>query len=145
MNVLPEIGSDKLTLDESGLLVEDSIKALKDIGVQVLHYHIGGSVAINGEGNDIDIIVLTAQPISEITDMCKPVFELCGEESYESQGQFVAFRYGDVNIFVPASAELYNLWRIALEMCQWLTTKGFRDRDTRVAVHQIVVDGGLRE
>lgn len=107
-----------------------------------VHDHLlTGSVVFNGEGNDIDIVIL-----SEYTSnphLLLPVeYSLCGVESYESIGQFVALRNGDYNLIICNDREYYRKWVTACNLCVALgELYGTVPKATRIAVHKSVVDG----
>lgn len=100
-----------------------------------------GSVVFNGEGNDIDILIL-----SEYTSnphLLLPIeYSLCGAESYESIGQFVALRNGDYNLIICNDREYYLKWVVARDLCVAISELyGNVPKAVRVAVHRVVVDG----
>ena len=100
-----------------------------------------GSVVFNGEGNDIDILIL-----SEYTSnphLLLPIeYSLCGAESYESIGQFVALRNGDYNLIICNDREYYLKWVVARDLCVAIgELYGNVPKAVRVAVHRVVVDG----
>lgn len=131
---------------ETGLpLVTEVLAEMRDYKFDTTTHHIGGSVGITGKGNDIDVIVLVQDDLSDVVEVLQDVWSLCGEESYESQGMFAAFRVGDVNVIVVNDEVYYDNWLAALEVCTWLHSNGTTGRDVRVAMHQIIVDGGLRD
>lgn len=133
-----------VTLETGIPLVNEVLAELLEYKIEVLGHHIGGSTYITGEGNDIDVIVLSGASITAVHNVLKDVWELCGEESYESQGMFVAYRVGDVNVIIVDDTVYYDNWISARNVCVYLHARGLSDRATRVAIHQIVVDGGLR-
>lgn len=106
----------------------------------ILEYHITGSVAFNGQGNDLDVVCLVYALPSPCSTNSGWV--LCGEESYESRGMFVALRKGDVNLILCEDVEYYRAWATAKEVCTYLSkVYGTNTRDVRVAIHKIIVDG----
>lgn len=133
-----------VTLETGIPLVNEVLAELLEYKIEVLGHHIGGSTYITGEGNDIDVIVLSGASITAVHNVLKDVWELCGEESYESQGMFVAYRVGYVNVIIVDDTVYYDNWISARNVCVYLHARGLSDRATRVAIHQIVVDGGLR-
>ena len=131
---------------ESGLpLVVEVLAEMRDFKFDTTIHHIGGSVGITGKGNDIDVIVLVQNDLLDVVEVLEDVWSLCGEESYESQGMFAAFRVGDVNVIVVNDKLYYDNWLAARDACTWLHSIGTTGRDVRVAMHQIIVDGGLRD
>lgn len=106
-------------------------------------WHIGGSTAINGSGNDVDVITLQDNPLvwNDFFYMKVNGWELCGGESYNSCGMFMALRKGNVNLIIVENAEYYRCWEKARDVCIWLRMAlGITDRDARVAIHRIVCD-----
>ena len=118
-----------------------------------VHQHLlTGSVVFNGEGNDIDIVIL-----SEYTSnphLLLPIeYELCGAEAYDDIGRFVAIRNGDLGRFVAIRNGDYNLiicnereyylnWVVARNLCVALgKLYGTVPKATHIAVHKVVVDG----
>lgn len=134
-----------VTLETGIPLVNEVISELLEYKIEVLDHHIGGSTYITGEGNDIDVIVLSGASITAVHNVLEDMWELCGEESYESQGMFVAYRVGYVNVIIVDDKVYYDNWISARDVCVYLHARGLSDRATRVAIHQIVVDGGLRD
>lgn len=105
----------------------------------ILEYFITGSVAFNGQGNDLDVVCL----VRALPPPCSTNsgWVLCGEESYESQGMFIALRKGDVNLILCEDAEYYRAWATAKEVCLYLSkVHSMTTRDVRVAIHKMIVD-----
>lgn len=103
-----------------------------------------GSAVINGEGNDLDVVMLVDYLPGSVKhlELSYDGWELCGDESYESKGMFVAYRKGNLNIILCADSEYYSRWEVARRLCSALRANfGLATRDVRVLVHQIIVDG----
>lgn len=108
-----------------------------------LQYHFGGSTAINGVGNDLDVIIYQGADLGTVVDLLEgSTWELLGEESYNSEGDFVAFRKGNLNIIVCNNTAYYRDWLVAMDVCCYLAVHhGLTTRDVRVAIHKMIVDG----
>lgn len=126
------------------VLFDDGLKlareAITDLEkhVEVLDYHVGGSCWITSAGNDVDVIVLVKD--LEFGKLSL-IYTHLGEESYASDGDFDSYRHGDVNFILCSDPDYYRRWLHARDVCRFLYMKrGLSDRDTRVAVHHIVVD-----
>lgn len=108
--------------------------------INITDWHIGGSTAINGEGNDVDAIILVDTDIENV-EVHANGWVLLGEESYHSCGMFKSYRKGDLNIIITDDEWYYEKWKIALNVCIWMRFKhGLSDRDTRVDIHSIICD-----
>lgn len=124
---------------ENGLkLAEEAIQKLREEGVDVLRWHINGSVAINGQGNDLDLVVLVPKLVPFMLAYC---YARQGGQSYESAGTFESYRDGDVNILLMEDAYFYENWLTAREVCRVMGEYGFEDRDFRVRMFSIICDG----
>lgn len=105
-------------------------------------WHIGGSTAINGSGNDVDVIVLQDNPLiwGDFFYMKLYGWELCGDDAYKECSGFMALRKGAINLILVENAEYYRGWEKARDVCIWLREKhGISDKEARIAVHQIVL------
>lgn len=98
-----------------------------------------GSCEINGEGNDVDVVVLLQEPLC--TFHPPEYWTLCGEESYNSQGMFAAYRNGDYNFIVVDDPKYYSAWEVALRVCEFLARYGLNSKNWRVAMHRLIIDG----
>ena len=107
-----------------------------------VHDHLlTGSVVFNGEGNDIDIVILSEHTSSPHL-MLPSEYELCGAESYDDIGMFVAVRNADYNLIICNEREYYLNWVVARNLCVALgKLYGTVPKAMRVAVHKAVVDG----
>ena len=108
--------------------------------LDITDWHTGGSATINGEGNDLDIIILV-RTATEDTELHAEGWALLGEKSYLSCGMFKSYRKGDLNLIITGDELYYEKWKIARNVCTWLASRhGLRDRETRVMVHHLVCD-----
>jgi len=109
--------------------------------IKVHDHLLTGSVVFNGEGNDIDIVILSEH--TSIPHLMLPSeYELCGAESYDDIGMFVAVRKGDYNLIICNEREYYYGWVEARNLCVALgELYGNVPKAMRVAVHKVVVDG----
>lgn len=119
---------------------------------------IVGSVAITGQGNDIDLLVLltdesgflesTPMRLSTGADLFHSMGYESPETGEETSGgadtdDFNSFRLGEVNILLTDDPAYRERWLAATSLCKELHSRlGIMgDRDIRVLVHQVVVDG----
>ena len=108
--------------------------------LDITDWHTGGSATINGEGNDLDIIILVGTDLED-TELRAEGWALLGVESYLSCGMFKSYRKGDLNLVITDDELYYENWKIARNVCIWLASRhGLRDRETRVMVHHLVCD-----
>lgn len=125
------------TKSEQHLLeVQAELGAVFNVPVQCF---FTGSCEINGEGNDVDVVVQLHQPLHTFNP--PEHWELCGTESYESQGMFAAYRVGEYNFIVVDDPSYYADWETALHVCKFLARYGMNSKNWRVAMHRIIVDG----
>jgi len=102
---------------------------------------LAGSTAINGFGNDIDV-VLVYDDLSEAADCLEEAgWELKSAEVYRgitSDGWFSA-RLGEINLLV-SDEDAAELWRIATDVCkQYVQLVGRPStKEERVALHKAV-------
>ena len=118
------------------LAVQEELGAVFNTPVR---FFFTGSCEINGEGNDVDVVVLLHQPLPAFNQ--PDDWTLCGAESYESQGMFAAYRKGDYNFIVVDNPTYYADWEAALHVCKFLARHGLNSKNWRVAMHRILVDG----
>ena len=131
---------------ETGLTLARQVVAEIGPRLNIREWHMGGSCAIAGSGRDVDIIILQDKEVeldafTWLLD--EHGFLLCGEESYDGAGMFVALRRGDVNLIIVENAEYYRSWEKAQAVSRWLHNCGFEGRPYRVFVHRLVRDGEL--
>lgn len=119
---------------------------------------IVGSVATTGAGNDIDLLVILTDESGLLSS--KPVdlaeaaalFEYIGYQQPESgeassggeeTDEFKSLRLGAVNIILTDDYAYRERWLQATSLCKELHSRlGIcSDRDIRVLIHQVVVDG----
>lgn len=118
------------------LEVQEELGAVFSTPVQ---FFFTGSCEINGEGNDVDVVVLLQEPLHTFEP--PEYWTLCGEESYESQGLFAAYRNGDYNFIIVDDPEYYADLGAALHVCKFIALHGLNSKNWRVAMHRIIVDG----
>lgn len=101
-----------------------------------------GSAAINGydgEQMDYDVLLLVS------AFGCPAGFREDGEETYErGQGNFVSLRCDEhprLNLILCSELYFFELWARSVEVCVYLSKRGLKDKATRVAVHQMIMDG----
>lgn len=116
----------------------------KDCGVQAL---VSGSTYINGSGRDVDIIIGHAlgldeeevETIARILQVWDPELRAPHGLSCYSNG-CLSLRKGHMNVVVSTASIV--LWKLAREVCSALAAgKGSIDKETRVLVHRVLVDG----
>jgi hypothetical protein len=115
-------------------------------------------VAVAGQGNDIDLLVILVDESGFLSSNPVPLesaaalFESMGyvrpetgdvSSGGEETDEFNSLRLGDVNIILTDSWEYREKWLAATSLCKSLQEKlgTVFDRDTRVLIHQVVVDG----
>lgn len=118
------------------LEVQEELSAVFNTPVR---FFFTGSCEINGEGNDVDVVVLLQEPLH--TFHPPKYWTLCGGESYDSHGMLAAYRNGDYNFILVDDPEYYGDWESALHVCKFLARHGLNSRNWRVAMHRIIVDG----
>lgn len=106
-----------------------------------------GSVAFNGEGNDLDYLVFV-DGRDAFTGLIKQLNELgyscCSTDPQYEQanpGDWEAYRKGKINIMVIQSKEVFERWCLAHIVCKFLAQNSFEDgidRFTRVAIHDLI-------
>lgn len=101
-------------------------------------FHLGGSVAVEGEGNDFDIICL----VENAADLYEDTRALFATGKQYDGDSFCTYRdiTGRYNLIVTWCPEKYQQWRTALRVCQALHSLGYSSRGIRVAVHSAVLD-----
>lgn len=108
------------------------------------HAHLSGSCITSGEGNDLDIVIYQNRTIKfdNFMDFQAEGYELCGAESYESCGTFIALRKGPINLILTDDPVWYSGMQSAVEVCKWLkATYNIDTRADRVAVFGMCADG----
>lgn len=124
---------------ENGLkLAEEAIQKLREEGADIVQWHVNGSVAINGSGNDLDVVVQVLKLVPHQFEHC---FIRQGGESYESAVMFESYRDGNINYILIDDAFHYENWITAREVCKVMGEYGFEDRDFRVRMFSIIADG----
>lgn len=102
-----------------------------------------GSCEIQGEGNDVDVMVsaFAAHHADPIADYLKSTGfieqEVLDSEEY-GPGDFRSLRKNDVNVLLVWESDVRDKWIAAVEVCKYVETK---TREQRVAIHKIIMDG----
>lgn len=103
--------------------------------------YLAGSTAINGHGNDLDVVLSCDDLLEAAYALNAAGWEVVAAEVYrgvDSDGWFSA-RLGDVNLLV-SEPHIVDLWRIATEVCKAYVALVCREttRDERVLFHKAV-------
>lgn len=88
---------------------------------RIVQWHMTGSLAIVGEGADIDIVVNADNGF--VGCLLNDGYLFCGGEAY-AEAPFVALRHGLINIIVVRDAGDYQIWAEALSIAKRLTDYG---------------------
>lgn len=135
-----------ILLEQAIPLARGAVEELRCAGLDVRAWHIGGSTAIAGQGNDVDVVVLLPGPITSLMTRLPDLgYDLCGRQSYADVGTFVAYRRGHINLIILQNSAVYEHWGRAQAVCRSLWAVGVGGREIRVLVHAIVVDGEYGE
>ena len=141
----------KTTLDEVKAYVEEITPRLEAGGLPVTDWAWVGSTYINGDGADIDIIVLTIG--ADIHSKSWSDFNLVcgGSEPQGSDDLWVSTKDAiGHNIIFITSPEYFDKWRIAAEVCKAVQRMCYEhggpvewelDKGRRVHIHNIIMDG----
>ena len=121
-------------------LVEAELPKLKPV-LRYINWHLGGSTYINGEGNDVDVIILLPKGHLTFGMLDDAEWRHLGKESYDSWGMFDSYRKGELNLILTDDPVYYHSWEIARAVCRGLSRYGLNTRDARVFVHSVVCDG----
>ncbi len=132
-----------IDLETGHFRMADLASALKNrFGYDVKLVELVGSIAIHGQGNDIDVMVYVSVDavirLVEWLTQCDGWIEQTGNEEEYGPGDFRSFRDGDINLLMVWQDKTALSWLASVEMCKWLRVE---TRDQRVAVHQIIMDG----
>lgn len=118
---------------------------LRGLPVNPIYVELVGSCAIQGQSpNDMDIMVFAEIPgaVDVIVNhlMVTGWTEQEGNAEEYGTGEFRSFRLGDYNLLLVWAASVYASWLASVEICKYIKTT---TREQRVAVHQIIMDGGI--
>lgn len=120
------------------MLAAQAVAKLRTFKKGVVDYHVNGSCAINGSGNDVDVVVLLES--LEFGEFSGTYTHLV-EESYASDGDFDSYRDGVINFIFTDNKEYYIRWLSAREVCRHMAPHyGFNTREFRVQMFRIIVD-----
>lgn len=108
---------------------------------QVLKDRFVGSAYILGEGKDVDYLVLVGSMSAAIDLLAKAGYVLEGAESYDTS-TFSSLRKDGLNVLITQSFAFFEGFAQAAEVCKYL---GLKDREQRVKVHRILLDGESSE
>lgn len=89
---------------------------------RIVQWHMTGSLAIVGEGADIDIVVNAENDF--VHCLLNGGFLFCGDGTYYAEESFTALRRGLINIIVVRGAGNYQIWTEALSIAKRLTDYG---------------------
>lgn len=95
---------------------------------------IGGSVAINGEGRDIDIFIRGGE---EDIKRAKELGFKASNERYPVE-DFCSLRYQGINLIFLTSNKEYQRVEMAVHVCCHLADYVDVEKDIRVAVHEAI-------
>lgn len=115
---------------------------LRGLPANPIFVELVGSCAIQGGGEDIDVMVFALDFPHVIADnlLSNGWVEQEGNIDEYGQGEFRSFRSGDINCLLVWDKKTYSGWLASVEMCKHINTK---TRAQRKAVHQIIMDGQL--
>jgi hypothetical protein len=108
-----------------------------------------GTMYTHGEGHDYDYVVLVAGFNRAASDLQEAGFVLNSPDGYEV-GQFASFRAGDVNVMLTEDEEFFDKFVAAAQVCKyvegllaarWPESPGSLDREQRVKIHRIIMNG----
>lgn len=143
MNVTPVIGLDQPKLHEPWRVAANAalLQHMYTASLAECPMTLVGSTAINGFGNDIDV-VLECVDLDDVAGRLRDAgWVLNAAEVYrgiDSDGWFSA-RLGEINLLVSVP-EVADTWKVATEVCKVFASIVNRPttRDERVAFHRAV-------
>lgn len=115
-------------------------------------FELVGSVAINGDGKDIDYAILVGEegPDDIVQHLLANGFE-ANNHGYEGvngeDDKFTSYKRGITNILVCTTIQAYNRFVKGAEICKYLRGLGvnMRDKRVRVAIHSMVSHGNMEQ
>lgn len=116
------------------LLTEDLIKSAADVAKLYDPLDaplLVGSAVWCGAGNDIDVVVLTLDPLSP-----RPGGVSCCAGSYGTA--YMAWRHGDVNVIATDDARIWAGWKLAAKVIMGISAKFLWNKTYRVKLCQIL-------
>lgn len=104
---------------------------------------MGGSVAITGAGNDVDVLVYVDGDLGyhSLLYGLKDLGYL-SEGSGGEDSEWTSLKNGNVNVLLISDKDMYDGFELSTYLCQRLHAQfGICDlRETRVLIHQVVRD-----
>ena len=101
-----------------------------------------GSTYICGYGQDVDVLLQVSNIDCALDLLRGEGFEVDETAEYGDRDEFVSAKNGPINALLVSSDAFYLKWLQAAEVCRAVYLKqGFIDKPTRVAIHQVIMDG----
>lgn len=92
-----------------------------------------GSVAIHGEGRDVDVVMRGSD--EDVAKALEIGFKRSTERVYRD-APFISLTYNKLNLIVMLKGKEFNRFKLALEVCQSLTGYIDVDKEIRIAIHE---------
>lgn len=130
--------------------LEDAKGVVEGLDFPVEKHRFVGSAFINGEGKDVDILILRAEHV-DLDECC---WELkrhdwdcsAASDDYPSAAGWFSARKGLVNLLITTDPEFYWAMGKGADVCKNLVTRGkiaADDKDARVLIHRTLTGEGL--
>jgi len=143
-----------VTMKYTGLvgIIESDLAAIRVPPIRI-SLNIGSEYIIGrGCGKDTDILVLISPEYVDIlrTRIMALGWRLCNPSGPVSQDdpqypdQLLSYRAGKINLLFVWSESMFQTWLRCAEACRYIAhVHGITDKDTRVRIHQIIMDEEL--
>jgi len=132
---------------ELSIAIKEAVAAVTDVGMIMHSNTLIGSVAINGQGRDIDVLVYAIHPNGMVADQVvldQDWFkggsaEGATDETWASWKKDIGGY--DVNLILTTSNDTATNFLLSTLICKYFQDRfGPLDRAARVAAHRIIMD-----
>lgn len=137
----------KFTDEQIDQYKDEVSKVLRESDSPIIETEIDvvGSIAIVGEGLDLDLLVYTAGSIPQAKELLLAAgYERSTGVSVtnpDAPGKFASYRKDDVNVLLTDDEDYQIGFLRAVEVCRYLKLGEPDDKAKRIILHRIIRDG----
>lgn len=121
--------------------LDDANGVVEGLNFPIEKHRFIGSAFINGEGQDVDILIETGAGLDDVSyDLKQDGWDVSNDTGqYPSEAGWFAARRGAVNLLITTDPEFYWAMGKAADVCKNLVHRGKiagSDKEARVIIHR---------
>lgn len=127
--------------------LDDAKGVVEGLSFPIEAHRFVGTCFINGEGQDVDILILTLTDLDDTASGLKEQgWAASTSEEYPSDAGWFAARKGLINLLITADEEFYWAMSKGADVCRNLVAAGkidAKDKDARIIIHRTLTGEAL--